>query len=174
MNWANRLTLLRVLMIPLFVVCVNLNWQIVSLVVFIGASVTDFADGYIARHYDQVTNFGKFADPLADKLLVMAALLLFVERGSLPTWVLLLVIAREFCVTGLRLVAVEGGRVIAASWSGKVKTFSTMICVCLMLLPIPGVLNTVCVGVILLTTLYSGIEYFIVNRKVFKGESNLT
>ena len=123
MNTANKLTMLRVALIPVFLILLYLRFPFhmyFALTVFILASVTDFVDGYIARHYNQVTDFGKFMDPLADKVLVMAALLWFVEAGRLPAWVLLVVIVREFAVTALRLIAVERGRVIAAAWSGKV------------------------------------------------------
>jgi CDP-diacylglycerol--glycerol-3-phosphate 3-phosphatidyltransferase len=169
-NTANKLTLLRVAMIPAFMVLLYLDNRYAALIVFVVASLTDFVDGYIARHFDQITDFGKFMDPLADKLLVTSAMVWFVEMGMMPAWVLLLVIAREFSVTGLRLVAVDRGRVIAAGWSGKVKTASTMVAICLMLLPIPTPLLQICVLVILITTVYSGLEYFIVNRDVFRAE----
>ncbi|HJG86772.1 CDP-diacylglycerol--glycerol-3-phosphate 3-phosphatidyltransferase [Pseudoflavonifractor capillosus] len=169
MNTANKLTLSRVIMIPLFLVVLYLGFpfsQYVALAIFILASVTDFVDGYIARHYNQVTDFGKFMDPLADKLLVMAAMLWFVETGRFPAWALLIVIAREFAVTALRLIAVERGRVIAAAWSGKIKTASTMVGICVMFLFPHPVVDTVVMAVIVLTTLYSGAEYFIKNRDV--------
>ena len=169
MNTANKLTLSRVIMIPLFLVVLYLgfpNSQYVALAIFILASVTDFVDGYIARHYNQVTDFGKFMDPLADKLLVMAAMLWFVETGRFPAWALLIVIAREFAVTALRLIAVERGRVIAAAWSGKIKTASTMVGICVMFVFPNPVVDAVVMAVIVLTTLYSGVEYFIKNRDV--------
>ena len=169
MNTANKLTLSRVIMIPLFLVVLYLGFpfsQYVALAIFILASVTDFVDGYIARHYNQVTDFGKFMDPLADKLLVMAAMLWFVETGRFPAWALLIVIAREFAVTALRLIAVERGRVIAAAWSGKIKTASTMVCICIMLVFHNLTLDVVCVAIILATTIYSGIEYFVKNKDV--------
>ena len=169
MNTANKLTLCRVVMIPIFIVLLYLEFAghlWVALAVFILASVTDFVDGYVARHYDQVTDFGKFMDPLADKLLVMSAMVWFVEVGWMPAWAFFIVIARELAVTGLRLVAVEQGLVIAAGKSGKVKTASTMVCIC-MLLDIPNeTLRLVCVAVILVTTVYSGVEYFVKNRQV--------
>ena len=127
-----------------------------------------FADGYIARHYHQVSDFGKFMDPLADKCLVMAALCCFVEQGDMLAWILAVVLVREFAVSGMRLVAVEKGRVIAAAWSGKIKTASTMVCICLILFGIPHWLNIVCQVIILVTTVYSGAEYFIKNADVFK------
>ena len=169
MNTANKLTLTRVVMIPLFLVILYWDFpfhQYVALAVFVLASVTDFVDGYIARHYDQVTDFGKFMDPLADKVLVMAAMLWFVEAGRFPAWALLIVIVREFAVTALRLVAVEGGRVIAAAWSGKVKTASTMVGICVMFLFPHQVVAIVVVAVIVLTTVYSGVEYFVKNKDV--------
>jgi CDP-diacylglycerol--glycerol-3-phosphate 3-phosphatidyltransferase len=172
MNTANKLTMLRVIMIPLFLVALYLQFSVhmlVALGIFILASVTDFVDGYVARHYNQITDFGKFMDPLADKLLVTSAMLWFVEVGQMPAWALLIVIAREFAVSGLRMVAAPKGLVIAAAWSGKIKTASTMVCICLMLLPIPAVLNLICVAVILVTTIWSGAEYFVKNRKVFDG-----
>lgn len=171
MNTANKLTLLRVLMIPIFLLLLYFDHPYFALGIFILASLTDFLDGYIARHYNQITDFGKFMDPLADKLLVTSALIWFVEVGFMPGWALLLVIAREFAVTGLRLIAVDKGRVIAAGWSGKVKTAATMVCVCLMLIPFasaPLLLHHICIWVIVVTTVYSGIEYFVVNRDVFR------
>ena len=137
-----------------------------ALAIFIAASFTDMLDGKIARKYNLVTDFGKFADPLADKMLVTAAMLWFVEIGQMPAWALLIVIVREFAVSGLRMIASDKGRVIAAGWSGKVKTASTMVCIVLMFLPIPGWLNTVCVAIIALTTLYSGVEYFVKNKDI--------
>ena len=168
MNTANKLTMLRVFMIPVFLLLLYFSYVYIALAVFILASLTDFLDGYVARKYNQITDFGKFMDPLADKVLVISAMVWFVEVGLMPGWALLLVVARELAVTGLRLVAVDTGRVIAAGWSGKVKTAATMVAVCLMLLPIPAMVNTLCVAVIVLTTLYSGAEYFVVNRGVFK------
>jgi len=170
MNTPNKLTLLRVLLIPVFLVLVYLPLpyhMLWALAAFIVASLTDFADGKIARSRGLVTDFGKFMDPLADKMLVMAALLCFVELGRMPAWAMLIVVVREFAVTALRLIAVEGGRVIAAGWSGKVKTASTMVCICLML-ALTGfpALDLVCMAVILATTVYSGIEYFVKNKDV--------
>ena len=166
MNTANKLTLARVFMIPLFLVIAYWGFpgsRYVALGVYILACLTDLLDGYVARHYNQVSDFGKFADPLADKCLVMAALCWFVETGDMVGWVLAVVLLREFAVSGMRLIAVEKGRVIAAGWSGKVKTASTMVCICLMLFGIPHWLNLVCQGVILATTVYSGVEYFAKN-----------
>lgn len=169
MTTANKLTIARVVMIPVFLLVLYLDIpyaNYVALGIFALASLTDFADGYIARHYNQVTDFGKFMDPLADKALVCAAMCCFVEARIMPGWALLVVLLREFAVSGLRMIASDKGRVIAAGWSGKVKTFATMICIMLMLLPIPGWLNLLCVAVIVVTTIYSGVEYFVKNRDV--------
>ena len=169
MNTANKLTILRVFMIPVFLLVLYLdvpNANYWALAIFVIASLTDTLDGYIARHYNQTTDFGKFMDPLADKCLVTAAMLWFVEIGQMPAWALLVVIIREFGVSGLRMVAADKGRVIAAGWSGKVKTASTMVCIVLMFLPITAELNLACVAVIVLTTIYSGVEYFVKNRDV--------
>ena len=172
MNTANKLTLLRVIMIPVFMLALYLEFpfdDIIALVIFILASVTDFIDGYVARHFNQITDFGKFMDPLADKLLVISAMLWFVEAGKMSAWAVLIVLAREFAVSGLRMVAAPKGIVIAAAWSGKIKTAATMVCICVMLVPMPAVIYEICVAVIVLTTLWSGVEYFIKNRKVFAG-----
>ena len=167
MTTANKITLFRVVMIPVFVVLMYLQFpghQWAALAVFIIASLSDMADGYIARHYNQVTDFGKFMDPLADKILVLSAMLLFVEYGRFPAWAIIIVVTREFAVTGLRLIAVEKGRVIAAAKSGKIKTMLTMIGLCLMLLPVPPVVDLVCMIAIVVSTLWSGCEYFARNR----------
>jgi len=178
MTTANKLTLLRIALIPVFLGVLYAGFpgsRYIALGVFIVASLTDFADGYIARHYNQITNFGKFMDPLADKILVMAAMCWFVETGRMPGWVLAVVLLREFAVSGMRLVAVEQGKVIAAGWSGKVKTFSTMVCLCLMLFfaapegSAPDYVAILGNVVIAGTTLYSGAEYFIQNRGVFQN-----
>ena len=173
MNLPNKLTMLRILLIPVFMVVLYLGFPGASwaaLVIFILASLTDLLDGKIARKYNLVTDFGKFADPLADKMLTTAAMLWFVEIGQMPAWALLIVLVREFAVSGLRMIASDKGRVIAAGWSGKVKTASTMVCIVLMFLPfLPGWLNTVCVWIIAVTTLYSGVEYFMKNKDVIQS-----
>ena len=171
MNLPNKLTILRIIMILPFLLVLYLGVpyaDYIALAIFILASLTDMLDGQIARKRHLITDFGKFADPLADKMLVTAAMLWFVELGEMPAWALLIVIVREFSVSGLRMVASEKGRVIAAGWSGKVKTASTMICIVLMFLPIPPWLNTACVTVIVVTTLWSGVEYFVKNRDVLR------
>lgn len=164
---ASKITIVRVILIPVVVALMYLDFaghMYWALLVFAVASVSDFVDGYIARHCNQVTNFGKFLDPLADKLLVISAMLMFVSWGTMPAWALLIVVAREFAVTGLRLVAVDNGRVIAAAWSGKIKTATTMVCICLMMLWNVSWLNILCWVLIVATTVYSGCEYFYKNR----------
>ena len=178
MNLPNKLTMMRVVLVPVFMVFAalakygtadfNATFSLVAGIIFTVASITDFLDGYIARKNHLVTDFGKFMDPLADKMLVMAAMCYFVEYGQMPGWCLAIVLLREFAVSGMRLVAVEQGRVIAAAWSGKVKTASTMVCLCLMLVFQSNLLNVVCIAVIVATTVYSGIEYFAKNLDVFK------
>lgn len=168
MTTASKITLVRVAMIPIFMALLLLGFRWAALAVFILASVTDFVDGYVARHYNQVSDFGKFLDPLADKLLVTACMLIFVEWGRMPSWAVMIVLAREFAVTGLRLVAVGNGRVIAAGWSGKVKTFSTMVGLCVMMAFPLAWLDWVVTAVITVTTLYSGVEYFVKNWDVIR------
>jgi len=172
MTLASKITLARVAMIPAYMATMYLShgeagmWMYISLAIFIIASLTDFVDGYIARHYNQTSDFGKFLDPLADKLLTIAAMTPFCEWGVFPAWALMIVLTREFAVTGLRLVAVQNGTVIAAGWSGKVKTASTMVGLCVMMaLPGIAVLNGIVIGMIVATTLYSGVEYFVQNWK---------
>ena len=172
MTTASKITLARVALIPVYLVTMYLSrgeagmWMWISLAIFVIASLTDFIDGYIARHCGQTTDFGKFLDPLADKLLTIAAMTMFCEWGVFPAWALMIVLTREFAVTGLRLVAVQKGNVIAAGWSGKVKTASTMVGLCAMMaLPGIGWLNWMVISVIVITTVYSGTEYFIQNWK---------
>ena len=176
MTSASKITILRVLLIPFYMAAMYMTggesgvWMWISLAIFIVASITDFVDGYIARTYNQTTDFGKFLDPLADKLLTIAAMCMFCQWGSFPAWALMIVLTREFAVTGLRLVAVQKGNVIAAGWSGKVKTASTMVGLCAMM-AIPGVawLNALGIAVIVVTTVYSGVEYFVKNGKCLRG-----
>lgn len=172
MNLPNKLTILRVLLVPVFMLVLLMGWsKYIALAIFIVASLTDFLDGYLARKYKLITDFGKFMDPLADKLLVTSAMLIFIQWGQLPAWLVMVVIAREFAVSGLRMVAASKGTVMAAGMSGKVKTLATMICIILMLIPQLAniaLVNTICGIVILVTTVYSGIEYFVQNGKVLK------
>lgn len=170
MTTASKITLVRVFMIPLVMIAMYLSkgvsglWMWISLGLFVIASVTDFIDGQIARKCNQVSDFGKFLDPLADKLLTIAVMTVFCEWGRFPAWALMIVLTREFAVTGLRLVAVGKGTVIAAGWSGKVKTASTMIGLCAVLVfPQNAILLWVVTAVIVVTTVYSGAEYFVKN-----------
>jgi len=172
MTTASKITLIRVAMIPAYLATMYLSggganvWMYVSLAIFILASLTDFVDGYIARHYNQTTDFGKFLDPLADKLLTIAAMAMFCEWGVFPAWALMIVLTREFAVSGLRMVASQKGTVIAAGKSGKFKTASTMVGLCVMMaLPGIAVLNWFVIAMIVATTVYSGVEYFIQNWK---------
>ena len=170
MTTASKITLARVALIPVYMVLMYLSggeagaMMFSALAVFIFASLTDFVDGYIARHYNQVSDFGKFLDPLADKLLTLAAMSMFCQWGTFPAWALMLVLTREFAVSGLRMVAGPKGKVIAAGKSGKFKTASTMIGLCFwMAFPQVAVIGTVVMWVIVITTIYSGVEYFIQN-----------
>lgn len=171
MTLASKITLIRVAFIPVYMVLMYLSggsgWLMwVALGVFILASLTDFVDGQIARRCNQVSDFGKFLDPLADKLLTIAALAMFCEWGQVPAWAFMIVLTREFAVTGLRLVAVGKGTVIAAGWSGKVKTVCSMVGLCFMMgFPQEVWLCWTVVTIIVLTTVYSGVEYFIKNWK---------
>lgn len=172
MTLASKITLIRVAFIPVYMVFMYLSggeanlWMWISLGIFILASITDFVDGYVARKYNQISDFGKFLDPLADKLLTIAAMVMFCQWGSMPAWALMLILTREFAVTGLRLVAVGKGNVIAAGWSGKVKTASTMVGLCFMMaFPQVAWISVAVTAVIVATTVYSGIEYFVRNWK---------
>ena len=173
MTTASKITLIRVAMIPAYMLTMYLShgqaglWMWISLAIFVVASLTDFIDGYIARNYNQTTDFGKFLDPLADKLLTLAAMSIYCQWGIFPAWVLMIVLTREFAVSGLRMVAGPKGKVIAAGKSGKFKTASTMVGLCAMMaLPGIDVLNTIVIAMIVITTVYSGVEYFIQNWNV--------
>ena len=180
MTTASKITLVRVALIPFFMVFLLLHihggadWlRWAALATFVVASVSDFLDGYIARHCNQVSDFGKFLDPLADKLLVTAAFIIFVEWGRMPAWAVVLVVAREFAISGLRMVAANNGTVIAAAWSGKIKTSCTMVGLIAMRAiqkgtDVANILDPVVMWVIVLTTVYSGIEYFVKNGKCLK------
>lgn len=175
MNLATKITLVRIACIPAYMVFMYLSggtfnmWMMIALALFILASITDYIDGNIARKRNQVTDLGKFLDPLADKLLVISAMAMFCQWNLMPAWALMIVLTREFAVTGLRLVAVGKGTVIAAGWSGKVKTASTMVGLCFAM-AFPGIfwLVTAVNVVIVVTTVYSGIEYFAQNWKCLK------
>lgn len=170
MTLASKITLLRVAFIPVYMLFMYLSdgqsglWMWLALAVFIVASLTDYVDGQIARKCNQVSDFGKFLDPLADKLLTIAAMTIYCQWGKMPAWALMIVLTREFAVTGLRLVAIGKGKVIAAGWSGKIKTASTMLGLCVwMAFPNVFLLGNIIVAVIVVTTVYSGVEYFIQN-----------
>ena len=173
MNLPNKLTILRVIMIPFFVFFLlsgvggsASKW--IALVIFAAASITDTLDGYIARRDNLITDFGKFMDPLADKLLVCSALICFVELDKLPAWMVIIIIAREFIISGFRLVASDNGIVIAASYWGKFKTTFQMIAVVLLILDIPSLalLTTLCVWIALALTIISLVDYIVKNHKV--------
>lgn len=174
MNLPNKLTLLRVVLIPVFVVLLlleggqNYTLRIAALIVFCIASFTDFLDGQIARRNNLVTNFGKFMDPLADKLLVCSALICMIELGQLPSWYVITVIAREFIISGFRLVAADNGIVIAASWWGKFKTTFQMLTVILLILNIPALhsVTLIIAGIAFVLTLVSLLDYIVKNSRV--------
>ena len=172
MTLATVFTLVRIAFVPFYMFLMHMSrgqasgWMIGALAVFVAASVTDFVDGYIARKYSQVSDLGKFLDPLADKLLVLSAMTMFCQWDMMAGWAFMLVLTREFSVTGLRMVAAAKGKVIAACWSGKVKTVCTMIGLCAwMAFPGNFLLGRIVVWVIVITTMVSGVDYFIKNGK---------
>ncbi|WP_314354853.1 CDP-diacylglycerol--glycerol-3-phosphate 3-phosphatidyltransferase [uncultured Granulicatella sp.] len=189
MNIANRLTIARIVMIPLFllIMCfpkdvlgmvnifdsnLSISW-VLAMIIFTIASITDFLDGYLARKYHLITNFGKFADPLADKLLVMTAFITLVGAGVIPMFIVAVIVCRELAVTGLRLLLVNDGEVLAAAWPGKVKTVTQMLAIIFLLIddfPVKGLpfsIGTILLYVCLVATVYSGVDYFIKNKHVF-------
>lgn len=179
MNLPNKLTLARVVMIPVFLVVLlsglvpePMN-RYIAVIIFIAASFTDYLDGHIARKYNLVTNFGKFMDPLADKLLVTSALVSMVEMREIAAWIVIIIISREFIITGFRLIAVENGVVIAASWWGKIKTVSQMVMIIIVISSVGGAVGDV-IGQALIYistffTVISGIDYIVKNIDVLKG-----
>ena len=174
MNLPNKLTVLRVILIPFFVVSMmiengaNQTFRYVAAAIFIIASLTDMLDGKIARKYNLVTNFGKFMDPLADKLLVCSALICLIQLGQLPAWMVIIIVSREFIISGFRLVAAEQGIVIAASYWGKFKTTFQMIAVVLMILNFEALsaVTLICTWVALILTIISLVDYIVKNHKV--------
>lgn len=174
MNLPNKLTMFRVVLIPVFVLFMLVDitsadkW--IALAIFIVASLTDLLDGKIARKYNLVTNFGKFMDPLADKLLVCSALICLVEMAKLPAWMVIIIIAREFIISGFRLIAADNGVVIAASYWGKFKTTFQMVMICLLIADIETIqiITTVIVWTALLLTVISLIDYLVKNKDVMK------
>jgi len=178
MNLPNKLTIFRVILIPFFVLCFYLPVlpfnNIVACVIFCVASFTDFLDGYLARKYGLVTNFGKFMDPLADKLLVCAALICLIQTGQLAAWVVVIIISREFIISGFRLIASDNGIVIAASYWGKIKTVCQMAMVIVLMLNIDfivfDVLELVLIWASVILTVISLIDYIVKNKDVLKDQ----
>ena len=174
MNLPNKLTILRVIMIPFFIVFLLIpitpydNW--IALAIFIVASITDLLDGKIARKYNLVTNFGKFMDPLADKLLVCSALICLIELNRIPAWMVIVIIAREFIISGFRLVASDSGVVIAASYWGKFKTTFQLVAVCLLIADIAAiqVVTQIVLWIAVILTVVSLVDYLIKNKDVMK------
>ncbi|HCS93190.1 MAG: CDP-diacylglycerol--glycerol-3-phosphate 3-phosphatidyltransferase [Bavariicoccus seileri] len=183
MNLPNKLTVIRMLLIPVFILVMAINaqnsneglnaLQIIATIIFVGASFTDWLDGYIARKDDLVTNFGKFADPMADKMLVMSAFIMLVGVDQAPAWVVTIIVCREIAITGLRTILVEQGEVMAAAKAGKLKTVTQMISIILLLLHdwpfqfLPFSLGEVFLYLALIATVYSGYEYFKHSWSVF-------
>lgn len=178
MNLPNKLTVLRVCMVPVFVVFMLWNGfgtasKYVAAAIFILASMTDWLDGYLARKNNLVTDFGKFMDPIADKLLVCSAMICLVEKGALPAWIVIIIIGREFIISGFRLVASDKGVVIAASYWGKFKTVSQMLMVILLILDLGGVFHTIAqvlMWIALVLTVVSLADYMVKNRSVLSGD----
>ncbi|MGV8980313.1 CDP-diacylglycerol--glycerol-3-phosphate 3-phosphatidyltransferase [Clostridium sp.] len=179
MNLANKLTMVRIFLVPIFLVFMVVKGipygKELAAVIFILASLTDKLDGYIARSRNQITNFGKFMDPLADKLLVTAALVSLVELHIIPSWIAMIIIAREFAVSGLRTIAAAEGKVIAASWWGKIKTVIQIIAIIIALLynlkdlsptlnPILSNLTNISMAAAVIITIISGVDYFVKNK----------
>lgn len=178
MNLPNKLTIARVLMIPFFVVFMLVPdipySNYIAVAIFIIASLTDLADGKIARKYNLVTNFGKFMDPLADKLLVSAAMICLVETGQLAAWMVIVIISREFIISGFRLIASDNGVVIAASYWGKFKTVFQMLMIIVLILNLPGrlfeILGVILTWAALILTIVSLCDYLIKNKDVLKEQ----
>ena len=176
MNLPNKLTMFRVVLIPFFIVFLLVptipagKW--IDLAIFIVASLTDLLDGKIARKYNLVTNFGKFMDPLADKLLVCSALICLIELQRIPSWMVVLIIAREFTISGFRLIAADNGVVIAASYFGKFKTTFQMIAVCLLIADIEALqsVTLIILWIAVILTVVSLVDYLVKNKDVMKEE----
>lgn len=178
MNLPNKLTVIRMIMIVPFVfimltdVCGPMSkW--IALAIFVIASLTDLLDGKIARKYNLVTNFGKFMDPLADKLLVCSAMICLVEMGKIPSWIVIIIISREFIISGFRLIASDNGRVLAASYWGKFKTTFQMVMVCLMIANIEAIqlVTDICMWIALALTVISLVDYIVKNKDVMKDQA---
>ncbi len=175
MNLPNKLTILRVALVPFFIAALLISAipynDYIALAIFIIASLTDMLDGKIARKYNLITDFGKFMDPLADKLLVCSALICLIELGRISSWMVIIIIAREFVISGFRLIAADNGVVIAASWWGKVKTVFQMAAVMLLILNIPvlSIVTTVVVWIAVVLTVVSLADYLYKNKNVLKN-----
>jgi len=183
-NVANKLTILRIVLIPFFLLCFYINAlespvefagftttyaNIVGLLIFSVAAATDWVDGHLARKLDLISDFGKFMDPLADKMLTTAAFLIFINQGLLASWVVFIILTREFIVSGLRMTAASKGIIIAAGWSGKFKTVLQFTAIIALLIhPELTVLNVVLIYAMTIATVISGAEYVIKNLSVFK------
>lgn len=179
MNTPNKLTVARMILVPFLVIFMLTGWgreanRWICLAIFVAASVTDWFDGHLARKYNLITNFGKFMDPLADKLLVCSAMICLIEKGQLAAWIVIIIIAREFIISGFRLVAADNGIVIAASYWGKFKTVFQMLMVIVLILNIPNsffaVLGTVLTYIALALTVVSLIDYIAKNKNVLKEQ----
>ena len=174
MNLPNKLSLTRMALIPLMVALMypnNTFFNLLSAAVFGAAAFTDYLDGHIARKEGIVTDFGKFIDPVADKLLVLSAMVMLVNQGLMPAWIVVLILARELCVDGLRMVASGHGQVIAAGWLGKVKTVSQIVLILVMMIlrtPAGHPLGALCCLWVVVITLWSGVDYFVKNKGVLK------
>ena len=174
-NLPNQLTIARICAIPLFIILLLMGFRVAATVIFLAAAFTDMLDGKIARKYNLVTNFGKLMDPLADKLLTMAAFVCLVELGDIPAWMVIVILGREFIITGMRQVAAAEGIVIAAGWSGKIKTVCQMVAIPLIMLnnwpcsmlPFNFPLDQIALWAALVMTIWSGAEYIIKNKQVF-------
>ena len=177
MNLPNKLTVVRMALVPFFVAFLllsgsneSLKW--IALVLFIVASLTDFLDGYIARKYNLITNFGKFMDPLADKILTISGMICLIELGRIPSWIVIIIVAREFIISGFRLIAAENGIVIAANYWGKFKTTFQMIMIILMIVNIPQlqILTDITMWIALALTIISLVTYISANKQVLSGD----
>lgn len=166
-NLANKITITRICLVPVFMIFAYTNRHYLAFAVFVLASLSDFLDGYIARNYNQISTFGKFMDPLADKVLVIAAMCYFIEIGRFGGWAVALVCFREFAVSGLRLIAAQKNSIIAAGPYGKIKTVVTMIGISAMFLFNVRLMDRIVMFAIVAVTLISGIDYFIKNKGVF-------
>jgi CDP-diacylglycerol--glycerol-3-phosphate 3-phosphatidyltransferase len=184
MNIANKLTILRIILIPFFLICFYIEFlnqpfdllgftttyaNATALLIFVIAAGTDWLDGYLARKLNLISDFGKFMDPLADKMLTTAAFLIFIEQGLLASWIVFLILTREFIVSGLRMTAASKGTVIAAGWSGKFKTVLQFVMIIALLIdPQLTLINQILIYSMTIATIYSGAEYVIQNLKVLK------